>query len=109
MSGANIKDDINSLVAKDALPDFVVRLVSGKMNVYQRTIFNGRSAFTRYYLQCGTTGTIVKYSPEALKKMFNEQTPMKIASLLPSKSSEMIAYLKNLSYQIDAVRVTTLN
>lgn len=109
VSGTNIKDELNSVVAKDALPGFAVRLVSGKMNVYQRIIFNGRSAFTRYYIQLGTTGPIVKYSPEALKKMFDEQTPMKFISHPPSKSLEMIAYLKDLSYQIDAVRFATLN
>jgi hypothetical protein len=109
VSGTNIKDDVNSQVAIDALPGFAVRLVSGSMNVYQRSIFNGRSVFTRYYIQRGENGPIVKYSPETLKKMVEEQNSMKLAVNPSGKSTDMGIYLNLLSQRIDSDWLTDLN
>ena len=58
-----------SYVAKEALPGFAVRVISGKLNVYKRTIYNGERAIEQFFLQNGTGGTILAYSPEVMKDL----------------------------------------
>ena len=64
----------NSLVAADALPGFAVKVLSGKVNVYCRKIYNGANAVDEYFLQHGNDGYIIAYSKDVLKSMLKDDT-----------------------------------
>jgi hypothetical protein len=97
VSESRLEDDRSSRVAKDALPGFAIRSVSGSLNVYQRKLFNGRTTYDRYYIQWGNEGQIVKYSPDALKKMLNEHHALSGLPELPTDPSQLSAYVQQLS------------
>ncbi len=61
-----------SKVAREALPGFAVRIVTGKMNVYSRMYFNGAEAVEELYLQLGDDGKIVPYKAAELSKLIQD-------------------------------------
>lgn len=68
-----------SKVAREALPGFAVRIVTGKMNVYSRMYFNGAEAVEELYLQLGDDGKIVPYKAAELSKLIqNNERAMEI-------------------------------
>jgi hypothetical protein len=97
VSESRLHDDRTSRVAKNTLPGFAIRSVSGSLNVYQRKLFNGRSTYDRYYIQWGNDGQIVKYSPDALKKMLNEHHALSGLPELPTDPSQLSAFVQQLS------------
>ncbi len=63
------KSKRKSFVAKETLPGFAIKVISGKINVYKRTIFNGERATEQFFLQNGTGGEICAYSPELMNEL----------------------------------------
>ena len=59
----------NSRVADEALPGFGIRVLKGKLNVYNKKYFNGERAVNEYYLQSGDEGEIRKYTPELMNEL----------------------------------------
>jgi hypothetical protein len=98
VSESQLNDDRSSRVAKNALPGFAIRSVSGSLNVYQRKLFNGRTTYDRYYIQWGNEGQIVKYSPDALKKMLKEHHLLSGLPEPPQDPSKLPAYVQQLPF-----------
>ena len=58
-----------SRVADEALPGFGIRVLKGKLNVYNKKYFNGERAMNEYFLQSGDEGEIRKYTPELMNEL----------------------------------------
>lgn len=69
-----MKTKRKSHVAKETLPGFAVRVISGKLNVYKRTIYNGERAVEQFFLQQGAEGAIVAYTDEVMKDILRANT-----------------------------------
>ncbi|MDB5201172.1 MAG: hypothetical protein JWQ27_581 [Ferruginibacter sp.] len=61
-----------SNIAKESLPGFAVRIAAGKINVYCKKYFNGSRAVDEYFVQAGTEGKIMAYSPEIMHEMIKD-------------------------------------
>lgn len=44
----------------------------GKLNIYSKKFYNGRAAVDEYFIQEGSNGNIVAYTPELLKNLIKE-------------------------------------
>ena len=58
-----------SRVSDETLPGFGIRLIKGKLNVYNKKFYNGERAVNEYYLQSGDEGEIKLYTPELMKEL----------------------------------------
>ena len=58
-----------SRVADGTLPGFGIRVIKGKLNVYNKKFYNGERAVNEYYLQLGDEGEIKLYTPELIKEL----------------------------------------
>ena len=59
-------------VPTETLPGFAVKILSGKLNLYRRSYYNGANTTAAYFLQEGEEGHIIAYSKEALQIMLGE-------------------------------------
>jgi hypothetical protein len=55
-----------SYVAVECLPGFAVRIAKGKLNIYVRKYYNSQKAVDEFFLQSGSNGEILAYSPELM-------------------------------------------
>jgi hypothetical protein len=58
-----------SYVAVETLPGFAVRIIKGKLNVFVKKFFNGQHAVDEFFLQAGSDGQIVPYTPETMSEL----------------------------------------
>lgn len=73
VSGKMIGDGRPSKVAKDVLPGFATRIVSGSINVYSKKVFNGAKAIEVLYVQCGDNGMIEPFRVELMEQLIQVQ------------------------------------
>jgi hypothetical protein len=72
-----------SKVAKETLPGFAVRIAKGNLNVYCKKYYNGTKAVDELFIQSGTEGKIVAYTPEILNELIKDHP--EAVNLLNSK------------------------
>ncbi len=65
----NIERGRRSKVAVETLPGFAVRIAKGNLNVYCKKYFNGTKAVDELFIQSGTEGKIIAYTPELLTEL----------------------------------------
>jgi hypothetical protein len=66
ISQETINISTRSYVAVSALPGFAIRIVKGKLNLYDRKFYNSHRVVDEFFLQYGETGEILKYSPSLM-------------------------------------------
>jgi hypothetical protein len=72
VSANALKTVKTSYVAVETLPGFAIRVVQGKLNVYQRKFYNGSNAVDEYFVQTGNDGEIIAYSAKAMKELLKD-------------------------------------
>jgi hypothetical protein len=61
-----------SFVAKESLPGFAVRIVSGRINVYAIKYYNGQNIGEQLFLQYGNDGAITKCTKDCLQQLIKD-------------------------------------
>lgn len=79
-------------VAKEVLPGFAKRIVTGKLNVYSRMYFNGAEAVEELYLQLGEDGRIFPYTSTDLAGIVQHNT--QILQILNEKGKSAASKLQ---------------
>lgn len=95
ISQSLITNGRKSFVAIETLPGFAVRIAKGKLNIYCKKFYNGRAAVDEYFIQEGSNGNIVAYSPELMKNLIKESDEaMNFFSKLKMKDRDMARKLQ---------------
>ncbi len=72
ISQNNFINGRRSYVAVETLPGFAIRIAKGKLNVYAKKFYNGQAAVDEFFLQSGTDGQILAYTPDLMKTMIRD-------------------------------------
>jgi hypothetical protein len=72
VSATTLKTVKSSYVAVETLPGFAIRIVQGKLNVYQRKFYNGSNTVDEYFLQTGNDGEIIAFSSKVMKELLKD-------------------------------------
>lgn len=76
-----------TLVAKDALPGFAVRVVTGRLNVFSIKFYNGHNTTEKLFIQNGAKGDITACTHELLEELIKENADA--VSILHVKSKPL--------------------
>lgn len=61
-----------SKVAKESLPGFAVRIAQGNLNVYSKKYYNGTKAVDELFIQSGSEGKIMAYTPAIMNELIKD-------------------------------------
>lgn len=87
VSQKEIGDKTKTLVAKDVLPGFALRIVKGHLNIFSIKFYNGQNATEKLFVQHGTEGQITVCTHELLEELVKENTDA--VAVLHTKNKQM--------------------
>lgn len=87
---------VNTHVATNVLPGFAVREIKGNLNLYSLQFYNGSNVYKKYFLQNGSEGKILPYTPALLNEYANNNAEVKnFLTKKKNKQKQLLAVISS--------------